>query len=180
MMPSGSTEPSVGSVGDRHHTALAETINGPFKAEVIHRRGSLNWPRWLSAGPSSGKSSPPSATEARITGSAMKPGQKCLGGCVLKTPKWAEISDNPGRDVHAPARTTVGTADAADDLEKGRKIHQYRLKPRSLGKYRIDAISLGSGQSNRAAHNDFEFGISGKLRILNGRCGRRDTTGVSS
>lgn len=32
-------EPSVGSVGDSHANALAETINGLYKAEVIHRRG---------------------------------------------------------------------------------------------------------------------------------------------
>ena len=35
-------EPSVGSVGDSYDNALAETINGLFKAEVIHRRRS--WP----------------------------------------------------------------------------------------------------------------------------------------
>ncbi len=34
-------EPSVGSVGDSYDTALAETINGLFKVEVIHRRSSL-------------------------------------------------------------------------------------------------------------------------------------------
>src|SRR3954462_4267191 len=32
-------EASVGSVGDSYDTALAETINGLFKAEMIHRRG---------------------------------------------------------------------------------------------------------------------------------------------
>ncbi len=32
-------EPSVGSVGHSHANALAETINGLSKAEVIHRRG---------------------------------------------------------------------------------------------------------------------------------------------
>ena len=32
-------EPSVGSVGDSYDNALAETINGLFKAEVIHRCG---------------------------------------------------------------------------------------------------------------------------------------------
>jgi transposase InsO family protein len=32
-------EPSVGSVGDSYDNALAETINGLFKAEVIWRRG---------------------------------------------------------------------------------------------------------------------------------------------
>jgi len=32
-------EPSVGSVGDSHDNALAEPINGLYKAEVVHRRG---------------------------------------------------------------------------------------------------------------------------------------------
>ncbi|ESY79388.1 transposase [Mesorhizobium sp. LNHC221B00] len=32
-------EPSVGSVDDRYDNALAETINGLYTAEVIHRRG---------------------------------------------------------------------------------------------------------------------------------------------
>jgi transposase InsO family protein len=36
-------EPSVGSVGDGYDNALAETINGLYKAEVIHRQG-----RWRS------------------------------------------------------------------------------------------------------------------------------------
>jgi transposase InsO family protein len=51
-------EPSVGSVGDSYDNALAETINGLFKAEVIHRRGpwrsfeaveyaSLEWVDWV-------------------------------------------------------------------------------------------------------------------------------------
>lgn len=31
-------EPSVGSVGDSYDNALAETINGLYKAEVIHRQ----------------------------------------------------------------------------------------------------------------------------------------------
>jgi putative transposase len=32
-------EPSVGSVGDSYDNALAETINGLYKAEIIYRRG---------------------------------------------------------------------------------------------------------------------------------------------
>ena len=51
-------EPSVGSVGDSFDNALAETINGLYKAEVIHRRGSwrsfeavefatLEWVDWF-------------------------------------------------------------------------------------------------------------------------------------
>ena len=45
-------EPSVGSVGDSYDNALAETINGLYKAEVIHRRGpwkpssSQHWYGW--------------------------------------------------------------------------------------------------------------------------------------
>ncbi|MBK1656600.1 DDE-type integrase/transposase/recombinase, partial [Allochromatium vinosum] len=31
-------EPSVGRVGDSYDNALAETINGLYKAEVIHRQ----------------------------------------------------------------------------------------------------------------------------------------------
>jgi transposase InsO family protein len=34
------TEPSVGSVGDSYDNALAETVNGLYKAEVIHRQTS--------------------------------------------------------------------------------------------------------------------------------------------
>lgn len=50
-------EPSVGSVGDSYDNALAETINGLYKAEVIHRRAwrsieavelaTLNWVHWF-------------------------------------------------------------------------------------------------------------------------------------
>lgn len=51
-------EPSVGSVSDSYDNALAETINGLFKAEVIHRRGpwrsfeaveyaTLEWVDWF-------------------------------------------------------------------------------------------------------------------------------------
>jgi putative transposase len=51
-------EPSVGSFGDAYNNALAETINGLFKTEVIHRRKSwrtidevewetLKWVDWF-------------------------------------------------------------------------------------------------------------------------------------
>jgi putative transposase len=45
-------EPSVRSRGDSYDIALAETINGLYKAELIHRRGPggpgsrWNWRRW--------------------------------------------------------------------------------------------------------------------------------------
>jgi transposase InsO family protein len=51
-------EPSVGSVGDSYDNALAETINGLFKTEVIRQRGpwrsceavefaTLEWVDWF-------------------------------------------------------------------------------------------------------------------------------------
>ncbi len=50
--------PSVGSVGDSYDNALAETINGLYKAEVIHQNGpwrsidevefaTLEWVDWF-------------------------------------------------------------------------------------------------------------------------------------
>jgi transposase InsO family protein len=51
-------EPSVGSVGNSYDNALAETVIGLFKTEVIHRRGpwcsfeavefaTLEWVDWF-------------------------------------------------------------------------------------------------------------------------------------
>ena len=51
-------QPSVGSIGDSFDNALAETINGLYKAEVIHRCGpwrnieaveyaTLEWVDWF-------------------------------------------------------------------------------------------------------------------------------------
>ena len=42
-------EPSVGSKGDSYDNALAETINGLYKAELIHRR--VRPPPWFSTDP---------------------------------------------------------------------------------------------------------------------------------
>ena len=57
-MAEAGIEPSVGSVGDSYDNALAETINGLYKAEVIHRCGpwrsfeavefaTLEWVDWF-------------------------------------------------------------------------------------------------------------------------------------
>jgi len=37
-------EPSVGSVGDSYDNALAETINGLYKTELVYRQGPLRIP----------------------------------------------------------------------------------------------------------------------------------------
>lgn len=42
-------EPSVGSSGDSYDNALAETINGLYKAELIHRRAPWPWQRDIKA-----------------------------------------------------------------------------------------------------------------------------------
>jgi len=41
-------QPSVGSKGDSYDNALAETINGLYKAELIHRRAPLATLEWVS------------------------------------------------------------------------------------------------------------------------------------
>lgn len=57
-MAEAGIEPAVGSVSDSYDNALVETINGLFKAEVIHRRGpwrsfdaveyaTLEWVDWF-------------------------------------------------------------------------------------------------------------------------------------
>jgi putative transposase len=51
-------EPSVGSTGDSYDNALAETINGLYKTEVVRKKGpwktiealeweTLNWVHWF-------------------------------------------------------------------------------------------------------------------------------------
>jgi putative transposase len=70
--------PSVGSVGDSYDNALAEMINGLYKAEVIWRRGpcrsletvefaTLEWVDWFNNRrllSSIGNASPPEAEAA--------------------------------------------------------------------------------------------------------------------
>ena len=57
-MEEGSTQVVVGSVGDSYDNALAETVIGLYKTEVIHRRApwraleqvelaTLNWVHWF-------------------------------------------------------------------------------------------------------------------------------------
>lgn len=57
-MAKAGIEPSVGSVGESYDNAVAETINGLYKAEVIDRRGprrnfeavefaTLEWVDWF-------------------------------------------------------------------------------------------------------------------------------------
>jgi transposase InsO family protein len=78
-------EPSVGSVGDSYDNALAETVNGLFKTEVIRRRGpwrtleavefaTLEWVDWFNnrrlLGPIG--NIPPAAAEDRYYAAAQR------------------------------------------------------------------------------------------------------------
>ncbi|MGJ7574414.1 integrase core domain-containing protein, partial [Variovorax sp. RB2P76] len=58
LLAEAGVEPSVGSKGDSYDNALAETINGLYKAELIHRRApwktkeslelaTLEWVSWF-------------------------------------------------------------------------------------------------------------------------------------
>jgi hypothetical protein len=72
-----STEPSVGGLGDlgdSYDNTVAETINGLYEVEVIHRRGPWRWFEAVefatldgSTGSTIGASSSPSATSHRHT-----------------------------------------------------------------------------------------------------------------
>jgi hypothetical protein len=103
----GNLEPSVGSVGDSYDNALAETINGLYKAEVIWRQRSwpnasavematLRWVDWYNNQRLFG----PSATFRRGR-SQLLCSSRPRYGCVtqLKLPP-----ENPGRFRACPSR----------------------------------------------------------------------------
>ena len=88
--------PSVGSVGDSYDNALAETINGLFKAEVIWRERS--WPsvsavKWLPCAGSTG-----STTTACSGRSATSPRQRRKPTTMLPPPTsiWRRDSNENG------------------------------------------------------------------------------------
>jgi transposase InsO family protein len=93
-------EPSVGSKGDSYDNALAETINGLYKAELIHRRGPgrprrrWNWPRWNGCpGSITIACSNPSATSRRP-----KPRQTTIGNSPVR-PRWRpDFTNGPPRN----------------------------------------------------------------------------------
>lgn len=95
-------EPSVGGVGDRDDNALAETINGLYKTEVIRRRGpwrsleavefaTLEWVEWLNnlsfASVVTGRRGPPASSLAHnerfptATANAVAVGSPLKLGC---------------------------------------------------------------------------------------------------
>ena len=96
-------EPSVGSKGDSYDNALAETINGLYKAELIHRRApwktkesvelaTLEWVSWFNHH----RLLDPSATSRR-----RRLRQTTIGDSPVRPPPWRSdlsqrASKNPG------------------------------------------------------------------------------------
>ena len=83
-------EPSVGSKGDSYDNALAETINGLYKAELIHRRAPWKprrpWssPRWNGwPGSTTTDYSNPSAISRQP-----RPRQTTTGNSPVRPPQW--------------------------------------------------------------------------------------------
>ena len=76
--------PPNGSVGDSYDNALAETINGLYKAELIHRRGPwrtlaaveydmLEWGDWFNNSWSRSANVPPAEADCACYASLEKP-----------------------------------------------------------------------------------------------------------
>src|SRR5450830_851733 len=83
-------EPSVGSKGDSYDNALAETINGLYKAELIHRRApwktkeavefaTLEWVSWFNHH---------RLLEPSGTSRLPKLRQTTIGNSPVRTPRW--------------------------------------------------------------------------------------------
>ncbi len=90
-------EPSVGSVGDSYDNALAETINGLYKAEVVHRGGpwrtfeavefaTLEWVDWFNNRRLSGAYRLHPAGRSR--GALLRHAERQSNGRVTQT-KWS-------------------------------------------------------------------------------------------
>ena len=121
-------EPSVGSTGDSYDNALAETINGLYKAEIIHRRGpwktreavelaTLEWVSWFNHHRLLEPIGyiPPAEAEAnywRATSSGLDHNQACpVGGAAGGLNH--EYMAQPGclrRPLRGAGRMKIGTA----------------------------------------------------------------------
>ena len=98
------------SVGDSYHNALAETINGLYKAEVIHRRGpwrsfeavefaTLEWVGLVQQSPAAGAHRQHPARRSR--GTLLRRAARASHGSVTQT---KQLPANPWRfkDMTAP------------------------------------------------------------------------------
>ena len=86
--------PSVGSVGDSYDNALAETINGLYKAEVILGAGrGARW-RWSSSPRSNGSTGSTTAGSCRRSATSRRPRRKPPTMRVWRNPPHSQPDSN--------------------------------------------------------------------------------------
>ncbi len=68
--------------------------------------------------------------------------QKRLNSYVLQIPKWAKPAKNGQLDTTNPLRTAVSGNVGTLRLENDSRFDQTRLNTTSLGKYRLNPVSL--------------------------------------
>jgi putative transposase len=96
-------DPSVGSVGDSYDNALAETINGLYKTEVIRRRGPGRASRRSSSPPSNGSTGSTTDGSSSRSETYPPPRPKPPTTHSLKSSRWPRSTQtklppgNPGR-----------------------------------------------------------------------------------
>jgi hypothetical protein len=107
-------EPSVGSKGDSYDNALAETINGLYEAELIHRRApwktreavelaTLVWVSWFNHHRLLSRSAPSRRPRLkRTTGGSSNNAN--LGG-VRRPLRGAQRKENPSAGFSRPCRS---------------------------------------------------------------------------
>ena len=84
-------QPSVGSVGDSYDNALAETVIGLYKTEVIHRRGPWRGPK-RSRGPGA-TGAPTPGLDWRPTGRSRSAGTR--PSCFWRARRSARMTSQP-------------------------------------------------------------------------------------
>jgi transposase InsO family protein len=87
-------EPSVGSVGDSYDNALAETINGLYKTEVIRRRGPWRNLEAVEFATLEWVGSTTAACSSR-SGTSRRPRQRHATMPCLRSPPWRRDSKKP-------------------------------------------------------------------------------------
>ena len=140
-------EPSVGSKGDSYDNALAETINGLYKAELIHRRApwktkesveprSNGWP-----GSTTIDCSNPSAISRR-----RRLRQTTTGNSPVRPPRWRSdlnqlASTNPGA-------IQVQKTEHRKASKRAKVKHPFRVIKRQFGlvKVRFRGLAKNTAQ----------------------------------
>jgi hypothetical protein len=108
-------EPSVGSKGDSYDNALAETINGLYKAELIHRRATWKTRNRWSWPPSNGchGSTTTGCSNPSATSRPPRLRQTTTGNSPVRSPWWWP-------DLNQPASTIPGVVHHAHENQNAK------------------------------------------------------------